>query len=69
MYDGYEADARVHLVTGMGVDRTSVAEIAKAPRLEERTLSRTRFEEVQSLLFQVAKLRASWRWVVNNVAS
>ncbi|GGN67116.1 hypothetical protein GCM10011579_039270 [Streptomyces albiflavescens] len=43
---------------------TNVAEIAKAPRLEEEDIEPYTIEEVQSLLVEAAKLRNSARWVV-----
>lgn len=43
---------------------TNVAEIAKAPRLEEEHIEPYTIEEVQSLLVEAAKLRNSARWVI-----
>lgn len=43
---------------------TNVAEIAKAPRLEEEDIEPFTIEEVQSLLVEASKLRNSARWVV-----
>ncbi|MEU6509250.1 site-specific integrase [Streptomyces sp. NPDC046942] len=42
---------------------TNVAEIAKAPRLEEEDIEPYTIEEVQSLLVEATKLRNSARWV------
>ncbi|MFF0745639.1 tyrosine-type recombinase/integrase [Streptomyces sp. NPDC004111] len=42
----------------------NVAEIAKAPRLEEEDIEPYSIEEVQSLLLEASKLRNSARWVV-----
>lgn len=52
-----EAKRRGHVAT-------NVAEIAKAPRLEEEDIEPFTIEEVQSLLVEAAKLRNSARWVV-----
>lgn len=52
-----EANRRGHVVT-------NVAEIAKAPRLEEEDIEPFTVEEVQSLLVEAAKLRNSARRVV-----
>ncbi|MCX5532377.1 site-specific integrase [Streptomyces sp. NBC_00006] len=43
---------------------TNVAEIARAPRLEEEDIEPYTIEEVQSLLLEASKLRNSTRWVV-----
>ncbi|MGJ5898476.1 tyrosine-type recombinase/integrase [Streptomyces niveiscabiei] len=43
---------------------TNVAEIAKAPRLEEEDIEPYTVEEIQSLLFEASKLRNSVRWVL-----
>ncbi|RFU87369.1 site-specific tyrosine recombinase XerC [Streptomyces sp. YIM 130001] len=43
---------------------TNVAEIARAPRLEEEDIEPYSIEEVQSLLLEASKLRNSARWVV-----
>ncbi|MDX2597994.1 tyrosine-type recombinase/integrase [Streptomyces sp. WI03-4A] len=42
----------------------NVAEIARAPRLEEEEVEPYTIEEVQSLLLEASKLRNSARWVV-----
>jgi integrase len=42
----------------------NVAEIARAPRIEEEEVEPYTIEEVQSLLLEAAKLRNSARWVV-----
>ncbi|MFB7290708.1 tyrosine-type recombinase/integrase [Actinacidiphila glaucinigra] len=42
----------------------NVAEIARAPRLEEEEIEPYTIEEVQSLLLEASKLRNSARWVV-----
>ncbi|MEU6652720.1 site-specific integrase [Streptomyces sp. NPDC046900] len=42
----------------------NVAEIARAPRLEEEEVEPYSIEEVQSLLLEASKLRNSARWVV-----
>ncbi|MFD7446673.1 tyrosine-type recombinase/integrase [Streptomyces sp. NPDC059909] len=42
----------------------NVAEIARAPRLEEEEIEPYTIEEVQSLLLEASKLRNSTRWVV-----
>ena len=52
-----EAKRRGHVAT-------NVAEIAKAPRLEEEDIEPFTIEEVQSVLVEAAKLRNSARWVV-----
>jgi integrase len=52
-----EAKRRGHVAT-------NVAEIAKAPRLEEEDIEPFTIEEVQSLLVEAAELRNSTRWVV-----
>ncbi|MFZ3558808.1 MULTISPECIES: tyrosine-type recombinase/integrase [unclassified Streptomyces] len=43
---------------------TNVAEIARAPRLEEEDIEPYTIEEVQSLLLEASKLRNSARWVI-----
>ncbi|MFH8787573.1 tyrosine-type recombinase/integrase [Streptomyces roseoverticillatus] len=43
---------------------TNVAEIAKAPRLEEEDIEPYSIEEIQSLLLEASKLRNSARWVI-----
>lgn len=42
----------------------NVAEIAKAPRLEEEEIEPYTIEEIQSLLLEASKLRNSARWVI-----
>jgi hypothetical protein len=43
---------------------TNVAELARAPRLEEEDIEPYAIEEIQSLLLGASKLRNSTRWVI-----